>query len=46
MTEKELICLKVIQDLCERKIRQIDAANLLNLTVRQVKRLTKSYRTN
>lgn len=46
MTEKELIRLKVIQDLCDRKIRQIDAANVLNLTVRQVRRLTKNYHAN
>ncbi len=45
MTEKELTRLRVIQELCDRKIRQIDAANILNLTVRQIRRLTNDYRT-
>ncbi len=31
MTEKELTRLRIIQELCDRKIRQIDAVNILNL---------------
>ncbi|MDG2996997.1 helix-turn-helix domain-containing protein [Vibrio parahaemolyticus] len=40
-SDKELNRLKVLQDVLERRLRQYDAAKLLNLTPRQVRRQLK-----
>jgi len=44
MSEKELNRFKVIQDVCEHRIRRSDAANILNLSERQVQRLMNRLR--
>ncbi|ACH64784.1 Sea24 (plasmid) [Aliivibrio fischeri MJ11] len=44
MSDNEIDRLKVIQDVCERRLRRIDAAELLNLSVRQVQRLMNRLR--
>ena len=41
MNDKELNRLKILQDVLERRLRQCDAARLLNLTPRQVRRQLK-----
>ncbi|MGX9517269.1 ISNCY family transposase [Vibrio mediterranei] len=41
MSDKELDRLKVLQDVLERRLRQCDAAKMLNLTPRQVRRQLK-----
>lgn len=41
MSDKELDRLKILQDVLERRLRQCDAATLLNLTPRQVRRQLK-----
>ena len=41
MSDKELNRLKILQDVLERRLRQCDAAKLLNLTPRQVRRQLK-----
>ncbi len=41
MSGKELNSLKILQDVLERRLRQCDAAKLLNLTTRQVRRQLK-----
>ncbi|MGR5139545.1 helix-turn-helix domain-containing protein [Vibrio jasicida] len=35
---------KVIQDVCDRRIRRVDAADILDLSVRQVQRLMNRLR--
>jgi hypothetical protein len=44
MSQKELNRVDVIRDVCEKRITQINAAKLLNLTRRQVQRLVNKYR--
>ena len=44
MSTKELNRLEIIQKLGEKRMRQKEAAHILGLSVRQVKRLLKSYR--
>lgn len=44
MSSKEISRLEVMQRLKEKRLRQEEAAQLLGLSVRQVKRLWKSYR--
>ncbi|WP_108652963.1 ISNCY family transposase [Dongshaea marina] len=44
MSDRELNRLDVIRDVSERKMRQTDAAELLNLCVRQVRRLMNRFR--
>ncbi len=44
MSSKEISRLEVMQRLKEKRLRQKEAAQLLGLSVRQVKRLWKSYR--
>ena len=44
MSEKELHRLGVIKDVCDRKITQVAAASLLNLTRRHIQRLVNLYR--
>jgi len=44
MSEKELSRLEVIQRVCRKDLRQSQAADLLNLSLRQVKRLCKGYK--
>ena len=44
MSEKELHRLGVIKDICHKRITQIAAATLLNLTRRHVQRLVNAYR--
>lgn len=46
MSAKELERLQVIQDTVNRQITQEQAAHHLNITIRQVKRLVKKYRTS
>ncbi|CAH7455989.1 transposase [Vibrio chagasii] len=41
MSTKELEKIKILQDVIERRIRQSDAAKLLNVSPRQIRRLTK-----
>ena len=41
MSTKELEKIKILQDVIDRRLRQCDAANLLNVTPRQVRRLIK-----
>ncbi|WP_347361448.1 helix-turn-helix domain-containing protein, partial [Vibrio vulnificus] len=41
MSDKELNRLKILQDVLGRRLRQCDAAKLLNLTPRQVRRQLK-----
>jgi len=44
MSEKELHRLGVIKDICHKRITQVAAATLLNLTRRHVQRLVNAYR--
>jgi hypothetical protein len=44
MSQKELSRLEVIQRVCRKALRQRQAAELLGLSVRQVKRLCREYR--
>ncbi len=39
MNDSDINRFKVIQDVCDRRIRRVDAANILDLSVRQVQRL-------
>ena len=44
MSDSELNRTKVIQDVCERRLRCVDAANALNLSERQIQRLMNRFR--
>ncbi|WP_252026840.1 helix-turn-helix domain-containing protein [Vibrio sp. SCSIO 43136] len=44
MSDSEISRFKVIQDVCDRRIRRVDAAEILNLSVRQVQRLMNRLR--
>ncbi|WP_115059870.1 ISNCY family transposase [Photobacterium damselae] len=44
MNDKEIFRLGTIRDVCEKRIRRKDAAQLLNVSVRQVQRLITRYR--
>ena len=44
MNDKEIFRLGTIRDLCEQRIKHKDAAQLLNLCMRQVQRLMTRYR--
>lgn len=44
MSERELSRLEVIQRVCGKRLTQREAASLLKLSVRQVKRLVRAYR--
>ncbi|HIF9241027.1 TPA: helix-turn-helix domain-containing protein [Photobacterium damselae] len=44
MNDKEIFRLGTIRDVCEKRIRCKDAAQLLNVSVRQVQRLITRYR--
>ena len=44
MSDKELNRVNAIQDVCERRLKQKDAAALLNITRRHVQRLVNKYR--
>ncbi len=44
MSDNEIDRLKVIQDVCERRLRRTDATELLNLSVRLVQRLMNRLR--
>ena len=44
MSQKELDRLSIIQQVEFKRIKQIDAANQLNLTTRHLRRLQKSFR--
>lgn len=44
MTTKELKKLEIIQSVCDKRIRQIDAAKLLHLSRRHIQRLVNRYR--
>ncbi|HIF9294030.1 helix-turn-helix domain-containing protein [Photobacterium damselae] len=44
MNDKEILKLGAIRDVCEKRIRREDAAQLLNVSVRQVQRLITRYR--
>ena len=44
MSHKEINQLDVIKDVCDRKIRQVDAARSLKMTRRNVQRLVNKYR--
>ena len=46
MSKKELTRLEIIQQLQKRELRQNKAAEMLNLSTRQIKRLLARYRTN
>ncbi|MGK3606376.1 hypothetical protein ACSLNU_30135, partial [Klebsiella variicola] len=46
MTDKELYRLGIIQRVFERALLQRDAADILELSVRQVQRLVRLYRTD
>jgi hypothetical protein len=46
MSQKELNRVDVIRDVCEKRLTQINASKLLNLTRRQVQRLVNQYRCN
>jgi len=46
MTDKELYRLGIIQRVCDRALLQRDAADILKLSVRQVQRLVRLYRTD
>jgi len=41
MTQKELKCLHIIKLVLERKLKQIEAVELLGLSSRQIRRLVK-----
>lgn len=44
MSDKDLSRYKVINDVCERRLRRKDAAQILNLSERQVQRLMNRLR--
>jgi transposase len=44
MSQQELSRLEVIQRVCRKSLKQRQAAELLNLSTRQIKRLCKAYR--
>jgi transposase len=44
MSTKELLKLETIQRVCDKRIRQIDASTLLNLSRRHIQRLVNRYR--
>jgi transposase len=44
MSQRELSRLEVIQRVCRKSLKQRQAAELLNLSLRQIKRLCKAYR--
>ncbi|PTO98860.1 transposase, partial [Vibrio sp. 10N.286.45.A3] len=44
MSEKEISRFKVIQDVCEHRLRRTDAAEILSLSERQVQRLMNKLR--
>lgn len=44
MSQKELSRLEVIQRVCRKSLKQRQAAELLSLSLRQIKRLCKAYR--
>ncbi len=46
MTDKELYRLGIIQRVFDRALLQRDAADILELSVRQVQRLVRLYRTD
>lgn len=43
MTDDELLRIKLIQDICEKRITGVDAARILSLSSRQVYRLAKRF---
>jgi len=46
MSAKEMSRLEIVQRLEEKRLRQKEAAEILGLTVRQIKRLLSRYRKN
>ncbi len=44
MSDQELTRFKVIQDVCDHRIRRCDAADILGLSERQVQRLMNRFR--
>lgn len=44
MSQQEINRVDVIRDVCEKRLTQTDAAQLLNLTRRQIQRLANQYR--
>lgn len=46
MNDSDINRFKVIQDVCDRRIRRVDAADILDLSVRQVQRLMNRLRDN
>ncbi|WP_155396318.1 ISNCY family transposase [Vibrio campbellii] len=44
MNDSDIYRFKVIQDVCDRRIRRVDAADILDLSVRQVQRLMNRLR--
>ena len=44
MSDKDLSRYKVINDVCERRLRRADAAEILNLSERPVQRLMNRLR--
>lgn len=44
MSAKELTKLELIQHVCDKRIRQIDAAQALKLSRRQIQRLVNLFR--
>ncbi|HIF9429496.1 TPA: helix-turn-helix domain-containing protein [Photobacterium damselae] len=44
MNDKEILKLGAIRDVCEKRNRRKEAAQLLNVSVRQVQRLITRYR--
>ena len=44
MSDKELNRVNAIKDVCERRLKQNDAATLLNITRRHIQRLVNQYR--
>lgn len=44
MNDSDINRFKVIQDVCDRRIRRVDAADILDLSVRQVQRLMNRLR--
>ncbi|GAL02935.1 mobile element protein [Photobacterium aphoticum] len=43
MTDNELLRIKVIQDICDKRLTGVEAAHLLKLSPRQVYRLVKRF---
>ena len=44
MNDKEILRLSAIRDVCEKRIRRMDAARILSLSVRQIQRLATRFR--